>query len=62
MMKSKYKKDSLAYFKEATYRGIQEALSKVPEDKRERELGKILFSIGMTDEQFEELKAEVEKM
>jgi hypothetical protein len=60
MMKSKYKKDSLPYFKELAYRMMKNIIQNSPDE--ERATGSVLFAAGMTDEQFEELKAEVEKL
>ncbi len=60
MMKSKYKKDSLPYFKELAYRMMQNIIQNSSD--KERAIGSVLFAAGMTDEQFEELKAEVEKL
>lgn len=60
MMKSKYKKDSLPYFKELAYRMMKNIIQNSSDE--ERATGSVLFAAGMTDEQFEELKAEVEKL
>ena len=58
MMKSKYKKDSLPYFKELAYRMMQNIIQN--SSNEERATGAVLFAAGMTDEQFEELKKEIE--
>lgn len=60
MMKSKYKKDSLPYFKELAYRMMQNIIQNSANE--ERALGSVLFAAGMTDEQYQELKKEIEKM
>lgn len=58
MMKSNYKKDSLPYFKELAYRMMQNIIQS--SSNEERATGSVLFAAGMTDEQFEELKKEIE--
>lgn len=60
MMKTQYKKDSLPYFKELAYRMMHNIIQNSTNE--ERALGSVLFAAGMTDEQFAELKDEVEKL